>query len=211
MRPASKAEVFETAEPGGAQGRDRRARIGELMPPDQFGPRQVEKAVLVLIDEASPSSCTEKSCWPTRIGEAPIALGLVVAAGLIGLRVILRRDDGRAAAFEDARLFLRDAFNVVPRYSAWSWPMGVTDGGGGLVDDVGGVEAAAEADFEQQHVGGLSEKRRRAAAVVISNTVIGSPAFTASQRRKASTSLSSLDIAPPPKRPSRMRSWKRTR
>jgi hypothetical protein len=43
---------LELLEPGGAQGRDGRAGIGELMPPDKLGTRQVEETLLVLIDEA---------------------------------------------------------------------------------------------------------------------------------------------------------------
>ena len=44
----------------------------------------------------------------------------------------------------------------------------------GLLDDVGGVEPAAEPDFEQQQYRrDGAENRRNAAAVSISNTVIG--------------------------------------
>ena len=44
---------LEGAEAGGAQGRDGGAGIDELVTPDELRPRQVEKPVLVLIDEAS--------------------------------------------------------------------------------------------------------------------------------------------------------------
>ena len=42
-----------------------------------------------------------------------------------------------------------------------------------MLDHIGRVEPAAEADFEQQHVGRMAREQHQAAAVVISNTVIG--------------------------------------
>ena len=45
----------------------------------------------------------------------------------------------------------------------------------GLRDHIGGIEPAAQTDFEQQIVGGRAAKARKAAAVVISKKVIGSP------------------------------------
>ena len=53
------------------------------------------------------------------------------------------------------------AATVSPRYSAWSRPIGRDDGGGGRVDHVGGVDPAAEADLEEEHVGGrLGEQQQ---------------------------------------------------
>ena len=57
-------------------------------------------------------------------------------------------------------------FSIVsPRKSTWSSDTGVITLASGLLDHVGGVEPAAEADFEQQHVGRMAreqqERRRR--------------------------------------------------
>ena len=56
-------------------------------------------------------------------------------------------------------------FSIVsPRNSTWSIETGVITLASGSLDHVGGIEPAAEPDFEQQHVGGMpreQQKRRR--------------------------------------------------
>jgi hypothetical protein len=76
------------------------------------------------------------------------------------------------------------------------------------VDDVGGVEAAAQAGLEQEPVGPRRlAKARKAAAVVISKKVIGCPALARSQASSAAARCRSGIGSPP----SRIRSLKRTR
>ena len=76
--------------------------------PTEPRPRQIEKAVLVLVDEAAALLVRRRNpAPPTRIGAAPTRLGLA-AQHRVGLGIILRRDHGRAAALEDAGLLDRD-------------------------------------------------------------------------------------------------------
>ena len=74
-------------------------------------------------------------------------------------RVGLRRDHGRHAALEDAGLLggdllerVAEKFDVIDRDRR-------DDAGERTLDHIGGVEPAAEADFEQQHVGGMAREQ----------------------------------------------------
>ena len=97
---------------------------------------------------------------------------------------------------EDAGFFGRDLLERVAEKIGMIDRNGRDDGGERTIDHVGRVEPAAEADFEQQHVGRMAREQQHAAAVVISNTVIGSPPLTRSHSSSVAPSSSSLTSAP---------------
>ncbi len=69
------------------------------------------------------------------------------------LGVLLQRDDAGRAALEDAGLLAGDLGDVVAEILGMVHGDGRHDGRKRLLDDVGGVEASAEAHFEQQDMG----------------------------------------------------------
>ena len=102
---------FELLEAGRAQGCDRRPGIDVLMPPEEFWARQIEETVLVLVDEASAFLVHGEILLADEDRRGADALGFG-EQGLVGLDVILRRDDGRAAALEDAGLLTGDGLEA---------------------------------------------------------------------------------------------------
>ncbi|GMA75727.1 hypothetical protein GCM10025880_21440 [Methylorubrum aminovorans] len=137
-------------------------------------------------------------------------LGLAAEHG-IGPGIILGGDHRRAAALDDAGLLHRHRLDGVAEIFGMVAPDRGDDGAGRVVDDVGGIDPAAEADFEQQHVGrafreqqqgrrrGDLEHGDRIALVgrLAPGEGVGEPVLG--------------DVVAAADAPNRMRSWKRTR
>ena len=146
--------------PDRAQRRDREAGVVELMAAVELRRRQVEQAVVVLIDQpaallgraSSPrrrSRAARRRARPAaRSPRAPRAAARAITAGTPRLRM---------PAFS-AAIFS----SVSPRNSAWSSETGVIDARQRMLDHIGGVEPPAEADFEQQHIGRMPREQQEA-------------------------------------------------
>ena len=126
--------------------------------------------------------------------------------------LVLRADDAGHAALEDAGLLRGDAGEVVAEEILVVVADRRDHRGERRVDDVGGVEAAAEPDLEQRDIGGMlgeeEEGDRRG------DLEEGDRLAAIGARARASIaaiSSSSSTSTPPPGRPRRMRSLKRTR
>ena len=87
-------------------------------------------------------------------------LGLAAEDG-IGPGIILGGDHRRAAALEDAGLLHRHRLDGVAEILGMVAPDRGDHGAGRVVDDVGGIDPAAEAHFQQQHVGRAFGKQQQ--------------------------------------------------
>ena len=198
-----------SAQAGAPERRDRAAGIVELMPPGKPRQRQVEEAVLVLIDQ------------PAALGEGhPVAGGGKAGAPAASPRA--RSSPAPAwscgATMPGRPRFRMPAFSaaipasVSPRNFSWSSVTEVMTAASGVVDDVGGVEPAAEPHLEQAEVGRVAREEvegdRRGDLEQGDRLAAVGAARPRRSRRSASSSSTKL---PPPGAPRRMRSWKRTR
>ena len=141
---------------GRAQRRDRGAGIVELVAAGQARRRQVDEAVLVLIDQAA-----------ALLARHPMLAGGLDRGAEPRGRVLdhaqrlarLRRDHRRHAALEDAGLLGGDRGERVAQ------EIDVVDrdrrdhGRERMRDHVGGVEPPAEADLHQHHVGRMAREQ----------------------------------------------------
>src|SRR5205085_12285734 len=152
------------AHPAVLHSTDRRngiAGIVDLMPAEKLRQRQIEEAVLVL--EHQPAMLLVG--LPVLIGDEEGGIGGLSGtfdfiAGFIGLSA----DDADNITLEDAGLLMRDRRQRIAQILLMIVVDGCNDGEGRSCDDIGGVEASAEADFEKHIVGGLvreGEERRR--------------------------------------------------
>jgi len=123
----------------------------------EFQAGEIEQAGLVLIDQ--PPAFL--GCGPVLAGDLQRRIEPRCLPLDHGERVArLRRHNGRRAALEDAGLFSRDLFervaekiNVVDRNAR-------DDGGERMIDHIGRVQAAAEPNFHQQHVGRMAREQQ---------------------------------------------------
>ena len=105
------------------------------------------------------------------------------ADGLVGLRMLGEGDEDAVPA-EDAGLLAGDGGD------GWAEPLGVverdvSDDGEKRLDDIGGVETAAQADFENGDVDGASANSRNAMAVRVSKKLGCWDNFSEATRRSA--------------------------
>ena len=103
----------------------------------------------------------------------------------------LRTDRHRHAGFHDAGLLRGDQRQRLAQQFAMIQRDRGDRAGGRIVDHVGRIAAAAQADFQHAQIGGVRANRWNATAVITSNTVIGAPAFTCSTCSSAAASASS--------------------
>ncbi len=73
----------------------------------------------------------------------------------------LSGDDGRYPRFEDAGLFGGDLFDGVAEKFAVIERQPRDDARQRTLDDIGGVEPAAQSDFQQQHIGGMAREQQK--------------------------------------------------
>ena len=159
--PASNAADSDPERLDRAQRRDGKAGIIELMPAEQFWRRQIHQAALVLIDQP-PALDTDMPL---------LSRGMQRRAHAPGLRLDhrhrLRRLLGanhRHAALDDGGLLAGDGGQRVAEEFHVIHADRRDHGRHRRIDDVGGVEPAAEADFQQHHIGRVlreQTKRRR--------------------------------------------------
>ncbi len=128
------------------------------MAADQARARQIEQAVLVLVDQ--PAALGRRD--PVLIGEEEggafaCRLGLDDGERLRNLR----RDDRRRTALEDAGLLGRDQLDGVAEEFLVVDRNRRDHRGQRMFDDVGGVEPAAETDLEQDHVGRIAGEEEK--------------------------------------------------
>ena len=179
--PASNA-AHRQLQPGGAQGRDRRAGILELMAAVKLWRRQIEQAVVVLINQA-----------PAFLGRGPVlardAQRRLHAAGLpLDHRQRLAHlagDHRRHAALEDAGFFRGDLLDGIAEEIAMIDRHRRDDAHKRPLDHIGGVEPAAEPDFEKQDVGRVAreqQKRRRGLDLEYRDRRVAVPGFAFGQR-----------------------------
>ena len=155
VMPASKAAAG-SFRPLDAQRRNRRAGILELMAAIKFRRRQIEQPVAVLIDEPAAflgrgpvlAGDVQRRAQPRRL---PLDDGERLAR--------LAGDDRRHVALENAGLLGGDLFERVAEKFAVIERQPRDDAGERALDDIGGVEPAAEPDFEQQHVGRMAREQ----------------------------------------------------
>ena len=143
----------------GAQRGDGDAGILELVAPEQLRRRQIEQAVVVLIDEAAALL----GCHPILAGDADRRLDprrLPLDGGQRLAR--LRRHDRRHLRLEDAGLLGRDLADGIAEMLGMIERDRRDHGGERAVDDIGGVEPSAQPDFEQQHVGRMAREQASA-------------------------------------------------
>ena len=94
----------------GPQRRDGGRRVDVLVPAGQARQRQIEKARLILEDEAAVFLAdVEILAAEDELRGAPFRLA---AQHQFGFRIVLRRDDGGRAALEDAGLLARDLIEL---------------------------------------------------------------------------------------------------
>ena len=146
IMPASKAAPG-SFRPLDAQRRDRRAGVLELVAPVKLRRRQIEKPVVVLIDQ--PAALLGRR--PVLAGDAqrrphPRRLPLDDRKRLARLA----RDHRRHAALENAGLLGGDFFDRVAEEVAMVERQARDHARQRALDDVGGVEPAAEPDFEEK-------------------------------------------------------------
>ena len=149
--PRSKARGVDPETIQRAQRRDRQAGIVELMPPEQPRRGQIHQAALVLIDQPAALDI-----------DVPFLAGGMAAAR--ACRFACRSITAAASAACSAQItgtprLMMPAFSAAIFGQRVAEKFGVIDAdrrddaGQRLVDHVGGVEPAAEADFEQHHIG----------------------------------------------------------
>ena len=160
--PASKARGRQLPVPARASAAIAVPGIVELMaavelaaPADRAGRRRPDRPA------GRARSCTFQCSPATRSGARTACACRSITRER---RIRLRRDHRRHAALEDAGLLggdllerVAEKFEMIDRHRR-------DHAGERLLDHVGGVEPAAEADFEQQHVGRMAreqQKRRR--------------------------------------------------
>src|SRR5581483_7704854 len=143
-------------EAGVAERGDRGTGIDVLVAAGKARRRQVEEAVLVLVDEAAALGM-RRPVAPAEEDRSALAGGLVLDH--VDDRGRLRRHHHRTAGLDDAGLLARDRLDgraeellVVHRDRG-------DHRGERVLDDVGGVEAAAEPDLEERVVGGVIGKQ----------------------------------------------------
>ena len=130
-----------------AQGRDRKSCIVELMPAEQFWRGEVHQSALVLIDQPAALDA-----------DMPLLAGGVQRRALPArLRLdhghrfaLLLGRDHRHAALDDRSLLAGDRSQRVAEELGVVHADRRDDSGERLLDDIGGIEPAAKADFEQQ-------------------------------------------------------------
>ncbi len=151
----------DIAEPGGAQRGDRRSGVDQLMAPGEARPREVEQVGLVLVDEPAALLVHGEVLITDQHGPGTDGFRAPAEDG-VGLGVVLGGDHRRAAALEDPGLLGRDRLDRVAEILGMVAADRRHHRAGRPVDHVGGVEPAAEADFQEQHVGGaLREEQER--------------------------------------------------
>ena len=131
--------------------------IGELVPAGQARRRQVHQPILVLIDHAAVFL----------EGEEILAVDLQRTAKPFGgldqdlerRLVFLRADDDGAAALHDPGLLCGDQFDPIAEIGLVIHRYGHDHRYCRFPDDVGGVEAAAEADLDDGRIGRMLGKQ----------------------------------------------------
>ena len=208
VMPASKQPTgsFRPAHP---QCRDGGAGVLVLVPSVKLRRRQIERPIIVLIDE--PAAFLGRGPVLARNRQSGACMraacrSMTASASRIWFTVTAGTSSSRMPAFSAAMSSERVAEKVAVVERQFG-------------DDACDPDArrrwsrrpAAEPDFEQEHVGRMARERRKPAAVAISNTVIGALPFSASHSASASESSSSSTSLPPPSRPIRKLSLMRTR
>ena len=188
--PASKADGGSVKCRSARKRRDGEAGILELMAAVELRRRQIEQAVVVLIDQAAAllgaRSSPRRRCDRRAQPRAP------AARSRRARRVGLRRDDRRHAALEDAGLLggdllhrVAEKFGVIDRDRRdrrWRAACSIT-----LVASSRPPSPTSSSSTSA----GWRENSRKPAAVVISNTVIGAPPLARSHSSSAAASSSS--------------------
>ena len=121
--------------------------------------RQVEQTRLVLINQPAAlfgrgpilAGDFQRRIEPRRL---PLDHGERIAR--------LRGDDGRRLPLENAGFFRRDLLDRVAEKIGVIDRNARDDGGERMIDHIGRVQPAAEADFEQQHVGRMTREQHHA-------------------------------------------------
>ena len=143
-------------EAGRLDGADRRCGIGDLVSPGKARKRQIRKAEFVLVDQPA-ELLVGGEILPVdraRAGKPVSRLDKHVQRPF----VFLLADHDRAAALHDAGLFSRDQFDAIAEIGLVVERNRHDHRDRRLLDDIGGIEPAAEPDLENHGIGRLFGK-----------------------------------------------------
>ena len=141
-----------------AQRRDRRAGVLELVAPVKFRRRQIEQPIGVLIDQA-PALFGRRPVLPGNAERRPHPRSLPLDDGQRLVR--LARNHRRHAVLENAGFLGGDFFHRVAEEVMMIHRQAGNHARQRTFDDVGGVEPAAEADFEENNIGRTPREQQK--------------------------------------------------
>ena len=139
-----------------AQGRNREPGIVELMPPEQFWRRQIHQAALVLIDQP-PALDADMPLLAGRMQRRAHAVGLRLDHAHRFRRLLGAHD--RHVALDDRGLLAGDRGQRVAEKFGVIHADRRDDGRQRRLDHIGGIEPAAETDFEQHDIGRMPREQ----------------------------------------------------